>query len=48
MTGQPPESEYLADVLIADVPDYRHLAYRFGANPIEMVIKRGRIVVEKT
>ena len=35
----------LADVLIADVPDYRHLAYRFGANPIETVIKRGRVVV---
>jgi imidazolonepropionase len=34
----------LADVLIADVPDYRHLAYRFGANPIETVIKRGKIV----
>ena len=35
----------LADVLIADVPDYRHLAYRFGANPIETVIKRGKLVV---
>jgi imidazolonepropionase len=35
----------LADVLIADVPDYRHLAYRFGANPIETIIKRGQIVV---
>ncbi len=35
----------LADVLIADVPDYSHLAYRFGANPIETVIKRGQIVV---
>ncbi len=34
----------LADVLIADVPDYRHLAYRFGANPIETVIKRGKVV----
>ncbi len=34
----------LADVVIADVPDYRHLAYRFGANPIETVIKRGKIV----
>lgn len=33
-----------ADMLIADVPDYRQLAYRFGANPIERVIKRGRIV----
>lgn len=34
-----------ADLLIANVPDYRHLAYRFGANPIEQVIKRGRRVV---
>ncbi len=34
----------LADVLIANVPDYRHLAYRFGANPIETVIKRGKPV----
>ncbi len=34
----------LADVLIADVPDYRHLVYRFGVNPIEMVIKRGKII----
>lgn len=37
----------LADVLIADLPDYRHLAYRFGANPIETVIKRGKVVVER-
>lgn len=34
----------LADILIANVPDYRHLAYRFGTNPIETVIKRGKIV----
>lgn len=34
----------LADILIANVPDYRHLAYRFGTNPIEVVIKRGKIV----
>ncbi len=33
----------LADVLIANVPEYTHLAYRFGANPIETVIKRGRV-----
>ncbi|MBI3915123.1 MAG: amidohydrolase family protein [Chloroflexi bacterium] len=38
----------IADVLIADVPDYRHLAYRFGANPVETVIKRGRVVVERS
>ena len=36
----------LADVLIADVPDYTHLAYRFGANPIETVIKRGEVKSE--
>lgn len=36
----------IADVLIANVPDYRHLAYRFGTNPIETVIKRGRVVKE--
>ncbi len=33
-----------ADFLILDLPDYRHLAYRFGTNPVEAVIKRGRIV----
>ncbi len=35
-----------ADILVANVPDYSHLAYRFGANPIETVIKRGRIIEE--
>jgi len=34
----------LADILIADVPDYRHLAYRFGANPVGGVLKRGVVV----
>lgn len=33
-----------ADVIILDVPDYRHLGYRYGINLVEMVIKRGRIV----
>ncbi len=33
-----------ADILIADVPNYIDLAYRFGGNPIETIIKRGRIV----
>lgn len=32
-----------ADLLILDLPDYRHLAYRFGTNPVEVVIKRGQI-----
>ncbi len=35
---------YAADVLVLDVPDYRHLGYRFGANPVAVVIKAGRVV----
>jgi imidazolonepropionase len=31
-----------ADLLIVDAPDYRHLAYQFGGNLIETVIKNGR------
>jgi imidazolonepropionase len=36
-----------ADVLILDVPDYRHLGYRFGSNLVQTVVKAGRIVVER-
>ncbi len=32
-----------ADVLILNVPDYRHLGYRFGTNLVTAVIKKGRI-----
>jgi imidazolonepropionase len=32
-----------ADLLILSVPDYRHLGYRFGANLVQTVIKKGRI-----
>jgi imidazolonepropionase len=32
-----------ADLLIVNAPDYRHLAYQFGANLVERVIKRGQI-----
>jgi len=34
-----------ADLLVLDVPDYRHLAYRFGGNPVAHVIKKGTIVI---
>lgn len=34
-----------ADVLILSVPDYRHLGYRFGANLVKTVIKKGIIRV---
>lgn len=41
------ESGKLADVVIWDAPDYRHLSYRFGANLAHTVIKRGRVVAEQ-
>lgn len=31
----------LADLLILDVPSYRHLGYRIGGNVVETVVKRG-------
>ena len=34
-----------ADLLIVAAPDYRHLAYQFGGNQIEAVIKRGQRVI---
>ncbi len=33
-----------ANLLILDTPDYRHLAYQFGGNPVKQVIKQGKIV----
>ena len=33
-----------ADLLILSVSDYRHLAYQFGANLVDKVIKKGRLV----
>ncbi len=32
-----------ADLLILDVPDYRHLGYRFGTNLVHTVVKKGRV-----
>jgi imidazolonepropionase len=34
-----------ADLAIFDVPDRRHLAYRFGTNHCRTVVKAGRVVV---
>ena len=33
-----------ADLLICDVPDYRHLTYHFGINHIDTVIIGGKII----
>jgi imidazolonepropionase len=35
---------YQADLLILEVDDYRQLGYRFGANLVGTVVKRGRVV----
>ncbi len=35
---------YTADVLVLDISDYRYLGYRFGYNPVAMVIKKGRVL----
>ena len=32
-----------ADLLIVDAPDFRMLAYEFGANPVVTVVKKGKI-----
>ena len=33
-----------ADIVITDVPDYRHIVYRLGHNPVFMTIRDGRVV----
>jgi imidazolonepropionase len=33
-----------ADLVVCDVPSYRHLFYHFGVNHVWRVIKRGRMV----
>lgn len=34
-----------ADLVVCDVPDYRHVFYHFGTNHVGRVYKRGRLVV---
>jgi len=34
----------LCDLLICDVPDWRHVAYFYGVNHVSQVVKRGRVV----
>ncbi len=35
-----------ADIIILDIPNYKHLGYHFGVNLVEMVMKKGKIVYE--
>jgi len=32
-----------ADLLVLDIPDYRHLGYRYGTNLVHTVIKKGKL-----
>jgi imidazolonepropionase len=36
----------VADVVLIDLPDVRHLGYRFGVNPVDLVVKSGKVVSE--
>ncbi len=36
-----------ADLLVMQIPDYRHLGYRFGTNLVSVVVKHGQIVVDR-
>lgn len=36
-----------ADIVVLDVPDYRHLGYRFGDNLVKVVIKSGQVQLWK-
>ncbi|HEX4841573.1 MAG TPA: amidohydrolase family protein, partial [bacterium] len=35
-----------ADIVILDLPDYRQWPTPSGVNPVAMVVKRGRVVIE--
>ena len=35
-----------ADVVVLDVPNFRHLTYELGRNPVRAVVSRGRVVIE--
>jgi imidazolonepropionase len=37
-----------ADVIVLDVPNYHHIPYHFGINHVEMVIKKGVVVIDRT
>ena len=34
-----------ADIVVLDIPTYEDIAYRLGENPVETVIRRGKISV---
>ncbi len=41
------EPDKRADVLVLDLPNHRHLVYELGRNPVQTVVKDGRVVWER-
>jgi imidazolonepropionase len=37
-----------ADLLILDIPDYKHIPYQFGKNLVKTVIKKGKVIYPQT
>ena len=37
----------IADLVVLDVPSYRHLGYRIGGNAVVEVVRRGRVAVSR-
>ncbi len=37
-----------ADLLILGVPDYREIPYHFGVNLVDLVMKSGSVLVERS
>ncbi|RNB83683.1 imidazolonepropionase [Brevibacillus nitrificans] len=42
------EAGKLADLQIWNVPSYEHAIYRYGVNVIDQVVKRGKVVVDRS
>ena len=38
----------LADLIILSVPDYREIPYHFGVNLVELLMKAGTVLVERS
>ena len=36
-----------ADIIVLDIPNYKHLGYHFGVNLVELVVKKGEIVYQR-
>jgi len=36
-----------ADIIILDIPDYKHIPYQFGKNLIKTVIKKGKVIYSR-